>query len=645
MNRKHIAAIALFASCAFGAAAKDEVIMTVNGVEVPRSEFEYLYHKNQQQQVDPQSLEEYAEMFKVYKLKVADALDQRLDTLPSFRQEMEQYKADLATPYTTDSLYLNTLVNEAFDRSREEVESFHIMLLKGDNLTDQKIARQKADSILNLLKNGGDFAEIAAQNSVDRGSNNNGGRIGYIVSGRFPYAFEKAAFSLKPGEISEIVESPQGYHILKGGDRRPARGSVFVEHIMKMVPPTATAEQQAAAKASIDSIYNAVSADPSKFEDLARELSDDKGSGRQGGKLSWFGAGMMVEPFDSASFALQINEISRPVRSQYGWHVIRKLDAKGPATLEEMKPMLLKRIGNAQDDRYSLVEKNLIEKLAKKHKGILNQKNIDALCSDVVVNGLDSAWYAGALDVSGTGALEIAKIGKRNISLAEWAASVRPVVIPDGDVAASELRRYISQYFENQLKSTEYDWLYANEPDYKNLLNEYREGSLLYEASLREVWDKASKDNDGLNSYFNAHRADYTWTKPHVKGILVQAINDSVADAVRTALKDVSDDNSLKAVRKQFTGKASMERILMEEGQNAMIDNLMFGGDPVKPNNKKYTVYFIYDPRLLDNPEVMTDVKSLVTSDYQNQLESDWVEKLKARYPVKINEKVLKKVK
>ncbi|MDE7097162.1 MAG: peptidylprolyl isomerase, partial [Muribaculaceae bacterium] len=404
--------------------------------------------------------------------------------------------------------------------------------------------------------------------------------------GRFPYAFEKAAFSLKPGEISEIVESPQGYHILKGGDRRPARGTVFVEHIMKMVPPTATAEQQAAAKASIDSIYNAVSADPSKFEDLARELSDDKGSGRQGGKLSWFGAGMMVEPFDSASFALQINEISRPVKSQYGWHVIRKLDAKGPATLEEMKPMLLKRIGNAQDDRYSLVEKNLIEKLAKKHKGILNQKNIDALCSDVVVNGLDSAWYAGALDVSGTGALEIAKIGKRNISLAEWAASVRPVVIPDGDVAASELRRYISQYFENQLKSTEYDWLYANEPDYKNLLNEYREGSLLYEASLREVWDKASKDNDGLNSYFNAHRADYTWTKPHVKGILVQAINDSVADAVRTALKDVSDDNSLKAVRKQFTGKASMERILMEEGQNAMIDNLMFGGDPVKPNNK-----------------------------------------------------------
>ncbi len=575
MNRKHIAAIALVTASAIGALAKDEVIMTVNGVDVPRSEFEYLYHKNQQQQVDSQSLEEYAEMFKIYKLKVADALSQKLDTMSSFQNEMAQYKSDLAVPYMTDSLFLNSLVKEAYDMSREEAEAFHIMLAKSPNDMEMTAARNQADSILNVLKNGGDFAELAAKYSVDRASSNVGGRMGYIVSGRFPYAFEKAAFTLKPGEYSEIVESPQGFHILKGGQKRPARGTVLVEHIMKMVPPTATAEQQAAAKASIDSIYNAVVANPEKFEDLARELSDDKGSGRQGGKLSWFGAGMMVEPFDSASFAIQVNEISKPVRSQYGWHVIRKLDAKGPAKLEEMKPMLLKRIANPQDERYDLVEKNLINNLRKKHKKLLQKQYLD-----------DAA-----------------------------------------------------------LKEVEYEWLYANEPDYRNLLNEYREGSLLYEASLREVWDKAAKDNDGLNNYFNAHRGDYTWTKPHVKGILVQAANDSIADAVRETLKGVNSDDDFKAARKQFVGKASMDRILMEQGQNAMVDNIMFGGDPVTPSNKKYTVYFLYDPTMLTAPETMTDVKSLVTSDYQNQLETDWVEKLKARYPVKVNEKVLKKVK
>ncbi len=575
MNRKHIAASAFIAAATFFASAKDEVIMTVNGVDVPRSEFEYLYHKNQQQQVDPQTLDEYAEMFKIYKLKVADALAQKLDTMASFRKEMDQYKAELAAPYMIDSLYLNSLVKEAYDLSREEVEAFHIMIAKGASDKDKNAARAQADSLRQVLLNGGDFAELAAKFSVDRASSQAGGRMGYILAGRFPYSFEKAAYSLAPGEISNIVESPQGFHILKGGKHRPARGTVLVEHIMKMVPTSASVEQQAAAKASIDSIYKVVAANPEKFEELARALSDDKGSGRQGGKLNWFGAGMMVEPFDSASFALNVDEISMPVRSQYGWHVIRKLDAKQPASLAEMKPSVLKRIANPQDERYTLVENNLINNLRKKHKKILQKQDLD----------------------------------------------------------------------DQALKEVEYEWLYANEPDYRNLMNEYREGSLLYEASLREVWDKAAKDNDALTDYFNAHKADYNWTKPHVKGILVQAANDSIAGLVRTALREVSDDNGLKSIRKQFAGKATIDRILMEEGQNAMVDHIMFGGEKVMPNNKKYTVFFIFDPKLLEAPESMSDVKSLVTSDYQNQLESDWVERLKARYPVTVNKKVLKKVK
>lgn len=575
MNRKHIAAIALMAAISLGAAAKDEVIMTVNGKPVNRSEFEYLYHKNQQQQVDPQTLDEYAEMFKIYKLKVADALEQQLDTAAAFKKEMEQYRMDLATPYMTDSLFLNNLVQEAFDMSRQEAEAYHIMLAKTRDENENLKVKALADSIRNAILSGADYSELAAKYSVDRASSKSGGRMGYIVEGRFPYAFEKAAFTLQPGEISEIVESTQGYHILKGGNKRPARGSVLVEHIMKMVPENATPEQQAAAKASIDSIYNAVVANPSIFEDLARKLSDDKGSGRQGGKLNRFEAGMMVESFDSASFALSVNEISHPVRSQYGWHVIKKLDAKGPATLAEMKPEVLKRISNPQDERHALVEKNLIDKLRKKHKKVLSKKDLD----------------------------------------------------------------------DDSVKELEYEWLYVNEPDYHNLLNEYREGSLLYEASLKEVWDKASKDTEGLNAYFEAHRGDYKWQKPHVKGILVQVVNDSVAELLREKLRESSDDNSLKNIRREFAGKASIERVLLEEGQNPMVDNVVFGGAAVKPSNKKYSSYFVWEPRILTAPESMTDVKSLVTGDYQNQLESDWVERLKARYPVIVNEKVLRKVK
>lgn len=645
MNRTLIAALTIAAGSIFDCAAKEEIIMTVNGQGVTRSEFEYLYNKNRQQQVDPQTLEEYAEMFKIYKLKVADALDQRLDTLPSFVQEMAQYKTDLATPYMTDSIFINTLVKEAYDRSREEVEAFHIMLPRGRNAAESQQYKQKADSIHNALLAGSDFATLAKEFSVDKGSSDRGGRMGFITEGRFPYAFEEVAFSLQPGEISDVVDSGQGFHILKGGQHRPARGTVLVEHIMKMVKPDATPEQVTAAKASIDSIYNAVKANPGKFEELAMQLSDDPGTARQGGKLNWFGAGMMVEPFDSAAFAIAVDEISAPVKSQFGWHIIKKLDAKGPASIDEMKPTLLKRMQSPQDPRTLLIRKNLISKLAKKHKAQLNEKNIDNICNGILENDLDSAWYVKAKNANGLGALEIAKIGKKSIPLCDFATSGKPLNLPEGEDAANHLRKLIEAYYDKCLIETEQDWLYANEPDYSNLLNEYREGSLLYEASLRAVWDKAAKDTEGLNNYFESHRADYKWQNPHVKGILVQATNDSVADLVRTRLATVKDDADLKAARKEFAGKAAMDRILMEEGQNPMVDNAIFGKEPVKPNNKRYTVYFVWEPKMLDAPETMEDVKGLVTGDYQNQLETDWVESLKAKYPVSVNAKVLKKVK
>ncbi len=645
MKKTTIAAFAIAAVGIIDAAAKDEVIMTVNGQSVNRSEFEYLYNKNRQQQVEPQTLDQYAEMFKIYKLKVADALDQRLDTLPSFVKEMAQYKHDLAIPYLTDSLYLNTLTKEAFDRSREEVEAFHIMLPKGQSFSEDKKNKQRADSIRTALLGGADYAALAKEYSIDRGSKDQGGRMGYITEGRFPYAFEKVAFELKPGEISDIVDSGQGYHILKGGNHRPARGTVLVEHIMKMVTPNATPEQQAAAKASIDSLYNVVKSNPEKFEEIARKHSEDPGSARQGGKLNWFGAGMMVEPFDSASFAIAVDEISLPVRSNFGWHIIKKLDAKGPQSFDEMKPNLMKRITNPRDGRSQLISKNLYSKLEKKHKVKINKKNVDAVKADFNTAPLDSAWYVNAKNIKGKGGLEIAKIGKKSISLAEFASFREPVNISDAEEASYYLDKLFETYLDKCLLEAEEDWLYANEPDYSNLLNEYREGSLLYEASLREVWDKAAKDTEGLKTYFENHRGDYKWQKPHVKGILVQAANDSVANLIREKLKGLGDAADLKTISKGFAGKATMNRILMEEGQNQMVDNVIFGKDPVKPNNKRYTVYFVWEPRMLDAPETLDDVKGLVTSDYQNQLESDWVERLKAKYPIKVNEKVLKKVK
>ena len=175
--KKILVASAGVCAVALAFAAKDPVIMTVNGVDVPKSEFEYLYNKNSQQQINPQNLEDYVEMFKLYKLKVADARAEGIDTLPSFLKETEQYRHDLSAPYMVDSVYLNKLVKEAYDRSRNEAEAYHIMLFKGRDAQTNLETRERADSIRKVLLNGGDFAELAAKYSQDRASNSRGGRM------------------------------------------------------------------------------------------------------------------------------------------------------------------------------------------------------------------------------------------------------------------------------------------------------------------------------------------------------------------------------------------------------------------------------------------------------------------------------------
>lgn len=638
-------AAAVSACACLAWAAKDPVLMRVGNLEVPVSEFEYLYHKNTQQQLEAQPMDEYVDLFTIYKLKVADALAAGKDTTQSMRRDMAKYRRELAAPFLADSAFLNNLVQEAYERSRTELELAHIMIMKGQTPAEQRANRLKLDSIRSIIINEGrDFAEMARAFSQDRTSAQNGGTMGYITSGRLPYRFETVAYATPDGGISEVVESPMAYHIIKRLGSRPARGTVLAGHIMKMIAPGASAEEEAAAKAWADSIYTLVSANPAIFEQVAMNSSDDKGSARQGGMLPWFGAGMMVAPFDSAAFALQKGEISKPVRSQYGWHVIRKVDAKAPESLEEMKPEVLARVMNPQDERSKLVRENNDRRLARKHKGQLLKPGIERLHSFVSRNGLDSTFY----DACRNGELSqvaVAKIGKKTYTASDMMDRLRVMQQPDVEAAVELVDNFADGFLSNRLMDTEYEWLEANEPEYGNLIREYHDGSLLYEISVEKVWDKASKDTEGLARYFEAHKGDYTWQKPHVKGLLVQATNEEVAQRARQRLATMAGDTVVPAMRKEFGKDIVIERVLVEQGANPMVDNIVFGTDAVRPSAATMTTYFLYEPKVLMAPEEVSDVRGLVTSDYQTELESLWVEELKAKYPVSIDRKVLKKVK
>ena len=620
-------------------AAKDPVIMTINGEDVTKSEFEYLYNKNSQQQINPQTLDEYVEMFKLYKMKVADAKAAGLDTTAKFRKEAEQYRHDLATPYLADSVYLNQLVDEAYARSRKEAVAKHIMFFKSPNPEHNLQMKAKADSLKQVLDNGGNFEELARQYSQDKRSAVKGGTMGYIVSGQYPYGFEVAAFATPEGSISDVVESPQGYHILKGGHKRDARGRVKVSHILKLARQES---DWARAKEQIDSLYQVVTANPEKFNEIATTNSDDRGSARQGGQLPWFGAGEMVEEFDSAAFALKKGEVSKPVKSQFGYHIIIKQDERGPLPKEAVKKQTLARMSSPQDERYSLIQKHQTELFAARHKAQVNQSGLDAVNDYVAKNGIDSLFYAKWLGNDGNITLMTADGNKYNV--ADFVAKFNGVKQSNPAAAKEIIDANLDSWMNGILTGLEEEALAKSEPDYRNLLKEYVDGSLLYEVSVLKVWDKAAKDIPGLEKYFAENRMKYKWDTPHVKGVFVQAVNDSVATAIKNLARGAAEDDIVPALRKQFKNQMAAEKILVPKGSNAMVDYVAFDG-PVAPSSiEKYPVMFMLNKRVLTVPEEMQDVKGLVTSDYQNMFQEQWENELRNKYSVKVNKKVLKSV-
>lgn len=641
MKTKIVVAAGL-AGCALAWAAKDPVIMTINGVDVPKSEFEYLYKKNGQQQIGDQTIDEYADMFTIYKLKVADALAEGIDTTKAFRDEFSGYRTELAAPYMVDSLYIRQLEREAYDRAGEEVEVSHIMLYKTRDAVRNAELQVRLDSIRSMILSGADFSEMASNFSEDRGAKINGGNLGFITSLNYPYKFETTAYSLAPGEISGIVESPVAYHILKGGARRPARGKVLVEHILKLVPQDANDSVQNVVRIQIDSIYS--QAKPENFSALAQLVSDDKNSARQGGKLPWFGTGQMVREFDEMAFSMNLGEVSKPFRTQYGWHIIHKLDAKPLASYEEMEPEILERVTHKQDERSKLIKKHQVEKLEKEYKGMRNEAIISEMRNAIAVAGIDSVFVSN-YTTSRLSYQPIYTYGdSRSITAGQLVAKLHVVRMPNTETAQAYFDECLEKIIQSELFAYEETQLPRKYSEFRNLVNEYRDGMLLFEVSNRKVWDKATKDTEGLARYFETHRSDYVWKEPHVKGILVQTVNDSIASEIKARMAQLAPDTLVRTIRKEFPKQVQIDRVLVARGANAMVDNIAFGGPEARPSNSKFAVYFLSDYKVLDEPEDVTDVRGMVTNDYQNQLESAWIRELKEKYPVAISRKELKKI-
>ena len=641
--------ITLFAFIALSASllaqASDPVLMTINNKPVLKSEFEYIYNKNNtNNSLDKKTLEEYVDLFVNFKLKVEEAKTQGIDTTKSFITELSGYRSQLTKPYLTDSKVDESVLLEAYNRLKEDVDVSHVLIRIQQNATpaDTLKAWTTIQNILKRLQKNEDFSKVAKEVSEDPSAAENGGHLGYISAFRTVYPFETMAFNTPVGSLSKVVRSAFGYHIIKVHGRRNSLGEVLVSHIMKFTSKD-DEEMNKKAKISIDSIYQRVVAGDD-FGKLASELSQDKGSAAKNGELPWFGTGRMVPEFETAAFALKnVGDVSQPIQSAYGWHIIKLLEKKGVDSFENMKADLERKV--KRDERANLGQQAFVNKLKLDYNFQtvkLNLQEFYKLANNAKLS--DSTFLAEANKLN----KPLFSFAGKNYSQSDFANYLKTNNNTEKTIASEMIDEKFKAFTDAELLAFEDTQLEKKYDDFRFLMNEYHDGILLFEVSNKEVWDKASKDTEGLANYFNGHKADYTWKEPHYKGRIISCKDKETFKAAKSIVKKSPTDSIDKYLRTRLNDSiqyVKIEKGLFVKGENKYIDSEIFKSKEKFVPTTDYPYLFLSGKMLKNIPEDYSDVRGLVTADYQEFLEKEWIKTLRGKYPVSVDQNILKTVK
>lgn len=637
-------AFILFSGNLFAQSA-DPVLMTINGKPVLKSEFEYIYNKNNSNNsLDKKTLDEYVDLFVNFKLKVEEAEAQGIDTTSSFINELSGYRSQLTKPYLTDQKVDDQLLQEAYDRMKEDVEVSHILIRIPQNATPEDTLKAW-NEINNIAKRvqKEDFGKVAKDVSQDQSAEQNAGHIGWISAFRTVYPFEAMAYKTPVGTISKPVRTAFGYHIIKVHARRNSLGEILVSHIMMFTSQGDTAAN-AKAKVRIDSIYNRVLAGDD-FGTLAKTYSMDKGSASKNGELPWFGTGRMVPDFENAAFALKnVGDVSKPIQSPYGWHIIKLLDKKGIDSYENTKADIERKI--KRDERANFGQKAFLAKLRTEYNYQQPKQGLDELykLADNADVTSDSLFYVKTASMANP----LFSFADKKFNQKDFIDYLKTTKTGGKTLTSDKLAEKFSAFVDSKLLAYEDSQLEKKYDDFRFLMQEYHDGILLFEVSNREVWDKASKDTEGLDKYFRAHKTDYTWEKPHYKGRIISCKDKATLKAAKAIVAKSNNDSIDKYLRTRLNDSiqyVKVEKGLYVQGDNKAVDKYAFKTKDAYTPATDYPYVFVSGKMLKKIPENYTDVRGLVTADYQEFLEKEWIKALRAKYPVVINQEVLKTVK
>lgn len=695
-------------NAAFSQDKNDPVLMTVDGENVTRSEFENIYKKNNREEaVTQDALNEYVELFVNFKLKVREAETLGMDTVTKFVKELDGYRKQLARPYMADTAMTSALVHEAYERSKMEVRASHILakLPAKPTAKDTAEAYKKIMALRKRVLGGESFESVAGgkNGSDDPSAKDNKGDLGYFTALQMVYPFENAVFETKVGEVSQPVRTRFGYHIIKVTDRRAARGEIKVAHIMIRSADTDGADKQRIAEQKAQEVYAKVKEGNETFADLALKYSDDEGSSRKGGELPMFSTGKMIEEFENVSFSLEKDgDVSKPFKSRYGWHIVKRLEYKGLSTFDEMEAELKRKI--AKDSRAQLSEGSFIKKLKADYNYKDYPKNVAAfnklvnddifmrnsftldtiIRKDAKEGAMVSKGVTYQRDLRGTiknGKMINVK-GKQHEELeispndtvvmrerhGGWELHtelpLNKPLITLGDTTFDQaafaaylengqrkgqpmpIAEYVKQKFEEFSKECVLNYedgrLEEKYPAFKALMQEYRDGILLFELTDEKVWSMAVKDTTGLQAFHDANKEDFMWPE-RLDATIYTCANAEVAKKTKKLVKKKKPVSEILAT---INAESQLD-LKVETGKFAKEDNDIISmiawekGISLDQTVNDQIVFVNVVEVLAPMPKALDEAKGAITAAYQDHLETEWIKELRAKYPYTVNKEVL----
>ena len=625
-----------------------EVLFTIDNHPYYTDEFVRVYNKNLDLVKDDsqKDLDKYLDLFLGYKLKVEKANKLGLQHGTTYQNELKSYRNQLSKNYVNDSKVTNELVHEAYDRMQQEVRASHILVLvdEGASPQDTLKAYNKVLDIKKRLDAGEDFIKVAQQFSEDPSVKENNGDLGYFSAFRMVYPFENAAYKTKSGQISKPFRTRFGYHIIKVVDKRVNRGEVTVAHIMILKQNDAAQNEKA--KTTIDDIYKKIQQGES-FESLAQQFSEDKSSSAKGGVLQRFGSGQLSsEEFENVAFSLQNkNDISKPFQSQFGWHIVKLIDKHPVLSLTDMKNELEEKV--RKDERSLLITNSLAKKLRAKYPQTKDSKVL-ASVKKIITDDFYSQTWETPLNLKDYNKTILTINKSKQVSAVAFLNFIH--VQQKSKIKTKPISKLVDELFEkfiDEQVTTYYNENLENEfPEFKYVMDEYRDGLLLFDLMDREIWTKAKTDTLGLSNYFKQNIQNYQWKKRFDANIFSSTDKDVIAKAKKFLEKGKSIDYIKEKLNKDGKINIMVKSGLFEEDYDILpqYTNLSQGVSNVVTKDQYHFVVEVKEVKQAEAKK-LTDCTGKAVNDYQQYLESNWVNELRKEFDVKVNAAVFETIK